>query len=687
MKNFTFKSIFTVLALLLAVTSYSQDRTCGMMEYMEEMLKNPVLAKEYEENQKTFKAEVARRLNTDFQARGGATIEIPVAVHFPTGNTNDRACLEALAQNQIDILNADYTATNSDITTWFGIAGQHPGLTAPGVANISFCLATSNHPAAVTQLIEGQPAVTIGYNFANGSGFPEMDTNFQGYMNFLVKPIGGLLGYSPGGGSVAQGMAVVLNTNAFASGAGCPTSGIVPQFNYNLGRTTTHELGHFFSLDHTFSSDGGGNCAMADGDGIADTPKVANSTYGCPSNPTPFACNIPERRLTMNYMDYVNDACMYMFTPGQMTQAESYISAVLAPAFKPNTCVAGVAGFSLTANNSPISSCPTTDTQVAFDLTYSTVLDFNETTTFSATGQPAGSTVTFSPTSLNNDGGFTMTIGNLGATVQGDYTIIVTGTSNSVTETVDVVLNNTCMTVACDDYVATDTPIVIDAAAAGGATYTSTITVTEDLPVDDVNVTFTITHDWVRDITATITSPNGTEVELTAVNGANGYGEYQGTVFDQEAVTAIADETPVNNIFTGSYIPSGDLSLIYGEMSAGDWVLTVTDNFADDGGNLTNFEIELCLQGTMSISEFGLNGFAIFPNPNSGEFTIKLNSNSGNDIKVDVLDIRGRRIFNNVYTNTGDFNQTVKLDSVQSGMYLVTVNDGNSEITKRIIVE
>ena len=682
MKNFTFKSIFTVLALLLAVTSYSQDRTCGMMEYMEEMLKNPVLAKEYEENQKTFKAEVARRLNTDFQARGGATIEIPVAVHFPTGNTNDRACLEALAQNQIDILNADYTATNSDITTWFGIAGQHPGLTAPGVANISFCLATSNHPAAVTQLIEGQPAVTIGYNFANGSGFPEMDTNFQGYMNFLVKPIGGLLGYSPGGGSVAQGMAVVLNTNAFASGAGCPTSGIVPQFNYNLGRTTTHELGHFFSLDHTFSSDGGGNCAMADGDGIADTPKVANSTYGCPSNPTPFACNIPERRLTMNYMDYVNDACMYMFTPGQMTQAESYISAVLAPAFKPNTCVAGVAGFSLTANNSPISSCPTTDTQVAFDLTYSTVLDFNETTTFSATGQPAGSTVTFSPTSLNNDGGFTMTIGNLGATALGDYTISVTGTSNSVVESVDVVLNNNCSTVVCADYTATDTPIAIS--NVGGIDYISTITITEDSPVDDVNVTFSIQHTYAGDISATITSPNGTVVDLNSADGTNGDDNFLNTTFDQESTN---DITAAPAPYTGSFAPVGDLSLIYGEMSAGDWVLTVTDNFNGDAGSLDDFQIELCLQGTMSISEFGLNGFAIFPNPNSGEFTIKLNSNSGNDIKVDVLDIRGRRIFNNVYTNTGDFNETVKLDTVESGMYLVTVSDGKNAITKRIIVE
>ena len=122
-------------------------------------------------------------------------------------------------------------------------------------------------------------------------------------------------------------------------------------------------------------------------------------------------------------------------------------------------------------------------------------------------------------------------------------------------------------------------------------------------------------------------------------------------------------------------------------MSAGDWVLTVTDNFNGDGGSLDNFEIELCLEDDLSVGEFNLDSFVIFPNPNNGEFTIKLNSNSGNDINVDVFDIRGRKIFNNTFTNTGDFTETVSLNSVQAGMYLVTVNDGNKEVTKRIIVE
>jgi len=71
-------------------------------------------------------------------------------------------------------------------------------------------------------------------------------------MNFLIKPIG-RLGYSPLGGSLANGGTVVMNLNAFGSGSGCP--GFQPGAPYNLGRTVTHELGHFYSLEHPWGND------------------------------------------------------------------------------------------------------------------------------------------------------------------------------------------------------------------------------------------------------------------------------------------------------------------------------------------------------------------------------------------------------------------------------------------------
>jgi len=697
MKNFTLKSIFTVLALLLAVTSYSQER-CGMLEYMEEQLQDPEFARQHEEKQNRVKAQVQQFLNNgDYLERGIATIEIPVAVHFPTGNPADRACLEALAQNQIDILNADYTATNSDFNQWSGAAvGLFPNTNA-GVANINFCIATNNHPTLAqhgdVNLLEGNPAVTVGVEFGGGTN---NDSDWAGYLNFVIRDLSGLLGFSPLFGNINQGYAVTMDENAFASGDGCPASGIVPGPPFNLGRTTTHELGHFFGLEHTFNADGTGSCGVG-GDGLDDTPEVANSSYGCPSLGSVASCETGQSALTMNYMDYVNDACMYMFTEDQMALAMTYIANTLQSQFKLNTCVPATPGFALAAENGTISSCPDTDMEVTFDLTYTTILDFNGTTTFTATGQPAGSSVSFSPTSLNNDGSFTMTVGDLAATAQGTYTITVTGTSNFVTETVEVVLNNNCTEIVCDPF---DSPQNLGIAIADGsggdpgATAEHIINISDSQIIESLTINVDVSHTWSSDLLVGVIPPGGTfPADIItlwsgncAVSAPPGVANFNVTFDDNGATLPGVDECNDNQ--TGTYAPTEPLnSVLNGTDAQGDWTLILADFFAGDTGTLNDWSITICSEQPLSVDEFSQDSFAIFPNPNNGEFTIKLNSNSGNDIEVDVFDIRGRKIFNNSYTNTGDFNETVNLNNVQSGMYLVTVNDGNNKITKRIIVD
>jgi hypothetical protein len=54
---------------------------------------------------------------------------------------------------------------------------------------------------------------------------------------------------------------------------------------------------------------------------------------------------------------------------------------------------------------------------------------------------------------------------------------------------------------------------------------------------------------------------------------------------------------------------------------------------------------------------------------------------------VGVVDMRGRQIFNKSYSNTGLIDQNLQLDSVQAGVYLVTVQDGNRKEVKKIVVE
>ncbi len=100
--------------------------------------------------------------------------------------------------------------------------------------------------------------------------------------------------------------------------------------------------------------------------------------------------------------------------------------------------------------------------------------------------------------------------------------------------------------------------------------------------------------------------------------------------------------------------------------------------------NAKNFTIT---PATAANEEFGFTNFSIYPNPNKGNFNVKFDSSTSNAISIMVHDVRGRIIFEKQYPNTGLFSQNLQLDNVQSGVYLVTVKDGDQKIVKRIVVE
>ena len=286
----------------------ARKRACASQDHMEKLLQDDTYKQAYEQR----KAKFARQLKTNVaesRALCSNPKVLPVAVHYQGANA-DRACLVALAQNQIAILNADYQGKNSDIVQWTSnAASTFPGL-SNGEACIEFCLASKNHPNGFS-LSDGDAAVTV--NQTNG----DQINAWAGYINIIVNDADGALGYSPLGGS-GNGDGVVINRDAFGAGNGC--TGVSPQSPYDLGRTLTHEMGHYLNLDHIW----GGGCGQDDG--IADTPEQATDNGGCP-NIGAQSCGSPD--LHMNYMDYTNDACMYMFTAGQASVMEGWMNANL----------------------------------------------------------------------------------------------------------------------------------------------------------------------------------------------------------------------------------------------------------------------------------------------------------------------------------------------------------------------
>jgi len=219
------------------------------------------------------------------------TVNIPVVVHVIYSNSQENIS-DAQIQSQIDVLNEDYSATNSD----FGnIPSEFAGVAVD--ADVNFTL------SAVTR--KSSSVTEWGYNDAmkhtSQGGVDAWDTTQ--YLNMWVCNIGGgILGYAqfPGGDASTDGVVIGPNFFGRVGYLSVPFDG---------GRTASHEVGHWLNLRHIW---GDGRCNRDDF--VTDTPTSDRANYGCPSYPTVHCRN---NDMTMNYMDYVDDDCMYMFTEGQ----------------------------------------------------------------------------------------------------------------------------------------------------------------------------------------------------------------------------------------------------------------------------------------------------------------------------------------------------------------------------------
>lgn len=201
--------------------------------------------------------------------------------------------------------------------------------------------------------------------------------------------------------------------------------------------------------------------------------------------------------------------------------------------------------------------------------------------------------------------------------------------------------------------------------------------------ISDVNITVNATHPNIQNLHIAVVRPGGTMANL--YNQGCASGANMNVTFDTQG-GAMVCASPT----AGSYQPSlaTALSAMNGNTATGNWQLGFRDLAAGNTGTINSFSIEICTQTVALTNEnFTFENFSLYPNPNHGSFNIKFNSNTNNDLKVAVYDISGREIFNKSYLNSGVFDQNLQLDSVQSGVYLVTVKDGDTKITKKIIIE
>ena len=231
-------------------------------------------------------------------------IIIPVVVHVVYNNSTENIS-DAQIFSQIDILNKDFRRLNSD-TVNTPVMFQ----SVAADTEIEFCLAVNdpngNPTTGITRTPTSQSSFSTndGVKYSATGGIDAWDTD--NYLNIWVCDIsGGILGYAqfPGGNPSSDG--VVCDYEYFGN-IGTATA------PYDLGRTATHEVGHWLNLRHIW-----GDSYCGD-DFCNDTPEHSGSNYSCPSHPS-ASCN-NNGDMFMNYMDYTDDACMNIFTIDQKTR-------------------------------------------------------------------------------------------------------------------------------------------------------------------------------------------------------------------------------------------------------------------------------------------------------------------------------------------------------------------------------
>lgn len=287
------------------------QRRCGTMDVHKRLLKESA---QYAKNRAKIEKFTADFKKNKLLAADRGVIRIPVVVHV-VYNTPEQNISDEQINSQMEVLNQDFRRLNADIQK---VPDVFQGLI--GDTRIEFVLASTdprgnptNGIVRVSTDVTEFTSASDNVKFTDEGGSDAWPTDR--YLNIWVCPLAELLGYAQFPGGPAETDGVVVNYEAF----GTTGTAAAP---FDLGRTATHEVGHWLNLYHIWGM--GDDNAGCDGtDEVDDTPTQAGPNRGCPEFPHVTCNNGPNGDMFMNYMDYVDDSCMHMFTIGQVQRMDA----------------------------------------------------------------------------------------------------------------------------------------------------------------------------------------------------------------------------------------------------------------------------------------------------------------------------------------------------------------------------
>ena len=314
-----YSNLTAIFMLGLFTFNYLQAQQivkCGTAEYIESLLNDhPYLQDSAAKMEQLFQE--YQVLNPLIKRSG--VITIPVVVHIVHDGDNigiSENISDAQILSQIEVLNEDFRRLNSDAAN---TPSQFQSIAAD--FEIEFCLAQRDPDGNPTNGIERINGGRSSWTKALADTLKKSTIwNSDEYLNIWVLRLGGsnssTLGYSslPPFNFDPFTDGIVVDYKAFGKGPYDLIAG------YEMGRTTTHEVGHWLGLRHIWGDDNGlcPNDSGGDDDGVSDTPGQGNNYFGCPSWPQ-ISCGSAD--MFMNFMDYTDDDCANLFTEGQKSRA------------------------------------------------------------------------------------------------------------------------------------------------------------------------------------------------------------------------------------------------------------------------------------------------------------------------------------------------------------------------------
>lgn len=643
--------------LLLAFLSFAvfgqhDHRNCGTMEALEQQLQQDPAMRQRMEAIERHTEQYQRGDNVQFRA----VITIPVVFHIVHNGdalgTNENIS-DALVLAQLEQLNQDFRKQNSD-------AGLVPSI-FQGVhadTEIQFCLAQRKPDGTATNGINRVQTSTSSWTRTNieSSLKPSTIWDRNQYLNVWSVVFGGgdagLLGYAqfPGGSASTDGV-VVLWSSVGSVATPNPSGG-----NYARGRTLTHEVGHWLNLRHIWGDATCGN------DFVSDTPVHNTSNGGCPAYPHYSTCSGSPVEMTMNYMDYTYDACMYMFTAGQGARMQAVLasggsraSLASSPGCTPpsggTTCgtPSGLNASNITTNSATLNWG-----SVSGATSYNVRARQVGTTTWS-TGSVSGTSVNFTGLSAGTQ-----------------YEFQVQAVCGSTTGSFSSSATFTTQSAGCSDA------------------YEPNNSRSSSLPLTPTNqdlsaqIATSTDRDWYR--FANTSAARNIRVDLTNLPA-----DYDTELWQNNTRRRISQNGGTTSevmIWNTTTVASNWYVHVYGYNGAFSntqcYTLRISlssSSFRTDGstdGEVTEFEIPL---------EVLQSGFTMFPNPAFDQLNLDVDLQADRSVKVSLGDLTGRtHILRSFDLHKGDSRVTLDVSRLPAGTYFVRVENGEVVGVQKLVI-